>query len=196
MIAIANDSCQADNLEATPTRPRSALKVRSLPHASPPQKQVGAQRTAKDRHRAQGKGKPLVNSMMPQDLAKNGVNRHRRSRGRARHTCDLPSQSLPRSSALPVLQERRALQGELPPQGLLLRLRPARSQAGRLPCSRMQRACRRTCTAGFSACTAFVAERACCGARPGRYVWTSTARISKPPRCCAQAGPAISVQAR
>ena len=92
----ANDSCQADNLEATPTRPRSALKVRSLPHASPPQKQVGAQRTAKDRHRAQGKGKPLVDSMMPQDLAKNGVNRHRRSRGRARHTRDLPSQSPPR----------------------------------------------------------------------------------------------------
>ena len=36
-------SCDADSLEATPTRPRSALKVRSLPHASPPQKQVGAQ---------------------------------------------------------------------------------------------------------------------------------------------------------
>ena len=51
-----NGSCSADNLEATPTRPRSALKVRSLPHASPPQKQVGAQRTAKDRRRTQGKG--------------------------------------------------------------------------------------------------------------------------------------------
>ena len=74
-------SCDADSLEATPTRPRSALKVRSLPHASPPQKQVGAQRTAKDRRRAQGKGKPLIDSMVPQDLDNSGVNRHRRSRG-------------------------------------------------------------------------------------------------------------------
>ena len=60
----ADGSCNADNLEVTPTRPRSALKVRGLPHAyaSLPQKQVSAQRTAKDRPRAQGKGGPLADS--------------------------------------------------------------------------------------------------------------------------------------
>ena len=38
----ADDSCKADDSEATPTRPRSAPTVRSLPQASPPRKQVGA----------------------------------------------------------------------------------------------------------------------------------------------------------
>ena len=85
---IADDSCQADALETTPTRSRSALKVRSSPHASPPQKQAGAQRTAKNKigaHEEPSKDSPrLMQGAKVKTL---------RSRGRTRRPRDLPSQS-------------------------------------------------------------------------------------------------------
>ena len=85
---IADDSCQADALETTPTRSRSALKVRSSPHASPPQKQAGAQRTAKSKigaHEEPSKDSPrLMQGAKVKTL---------RSRGRTRRPRDLPSQS-------------------------------------------------------------------------------------------------------